>query len=389
MGRNKRPTEESSTPEAPENELTNWLSDAESGEGSSSADEPDTTWFPSGGDEAKNDALDEAVAALGGEHDDMYGEPVTFVDEHVSAEPEAPAPVTESVAAPPEPPTEPESAPASEPAQDMSSFLMESALDDLVTAVDTDMQEPPPAMGVAGFETATQDPYAAGRLSRVVTSLGIGIGLALVLLVVGLVPWSQILSTTVQEPAVENAATLRDLDVEPEAQAVEVREDMRGRSRKVTVDEDLLPDAAPLPDLTAAREVSLSDLQPAPKATGGGSGARAPAAPQELTVHRASDAEFFNEAQVRRASGRTQLVSEKVDEALIAAQKSRLEIRSNQSVVAYINGAALGKIGYKDHLVAPGTYTIRAMLPGNPDSAQEVTVTVDQVGQSVPVRFSF
>ena len=106
-------------------------------------------------------------------------------------------------------------------------------------------------------------------------------------------------------------------------------------------------------------------------------------------MHRASDAEFFNEAQVRRASGRTQLVSEKVDEALIAAQKSRLEIRSNQSVVAYINGAALGKIGYKDHLVAPGTYTIRAMLPGNPDSAQEVTVTVDQVGQSVPVRFSF
>lgn len=381
MGRNKRPNEESSPEGASENELTNWLSDVASG------DETDTTWFPSGGDAAKSDSIDEAVAEIAsaaGDHGDMYGEPVTFVDEDSPNVAESPT-VDD-----PAPPAQPAASavPDTAPADDMSSFLTESALDDLVTPVDAAEQDLTPPMGVAGFETATQDPYAAGRMGRVVTSLGIGIGLAMLVLIVGLVPWSEILSTTVQEPAVENAATLREPAAEPEPQAVEVRTDMRGRSRKVTLDEDLLPDAAPLPDLTAAREVSLADLQPEPTGSGGG-GARAASAPQEVTVHRASDADFFGTAQVRRSSGRTDLVNEKVDEALVAAQQSRLEIRSNQSVVAYINGAALGKIGYKDHLVAPGTYTIRAMLPGNPDSAQEVTVTVDQVGQSVPVRFSF
>jgi len=387
VGRNKRPDGGSSSQESSESELTNWLADVASGDDTSNTD--DTTWFPSGNDGTKKVTDDAPVAENASGHGDMYGEPVTFVDEDGPANVEAvgskDAPAETSQAS-----ASVESAPAKpEVAQDMSSFLTEAALEDLVTPVDPQGHDALPPMGVAGLETATQDPYAAGRMGRVVTSLGVGVGLAVVVLVVGLVPWSDILSTVVQQPAVESAATLRDREPDPEAQAVEVRGDMRGRSRKVTVDEDLLPDAAPLPDLTAARELSLADLQADPTPRSGGSASQAASAPPQLTVHRASDADFFGEAQVRRASGRVELVSEKVDEALIAAQKSRLEIRSNQSVVAYINGAALGKIGYKDHLVAPGTYTVRAMLPGNPDSAQEVTVTVDQVGQSVPVRFSF
>ena len=66
-----------------------------------------------------------------------------------------------------------------------------------------------------------------------------------------------------------------------------------------------------------------------------------------------------------------------------------LKITSNRPVVVYVNGEPLGKNGAWDRVVPPGAYTVRAMIPEQPDSEVTQRVVVDEIGQVVPVHFTF
>ncbi len=65
-----------------------------------------------------------------------------------------------------------------------------------------------------------------------------------------------------------------------------------------------------------------------------------------------------------------------------------LKIRANRRAVVYVNDQAVGFTPL-DHKVPPGTFTVSAMLPGQPGSRQERSATVNAGGGVAPVDFLF
>ncbi len=70
------------------------------------------------------------------------------------------------------------------------------------------------------------------------------------------------------------------------------------------------------------------------------------------------------------------------------AVKGTLKIRSNRRVLVYVNGAAVGYTP-QDYAVAPGDYTVSAMVPGQPGTKQTIDASVSKAGAVKAVEFSF
>jgi hypothetical protein len=65
-----------------------------------------------------------------------------------------------------------------------------------------------------------------------------------------------------------------------------------------------------------------------------------------------------------------------------------LKIRANRRVLVYVDGKAIG-YAPTDHLVAPGAHSVRAMLPGQPATAQTQSIDVAAAGSVVALDFAF
>jgi hypothetical protein len=70
------------------------------------------------------------------------------------------------------------------------------------------------------------------------------------------------------------------------------------------------------------------------------------------------------------------------------AVKGTLKIRSNRRVLVYVNGAALGYTP-QDFQGRPGSFSVSAMLPSQPDSKQTRDITISAAGAVHAVEFSF
>ncbi len=65
-----------------------------------------------------------------------------------------------------------------------------------------------------------------------------------------------------------------------------------------------------------------------------------------------------------------------------------LKIRANRRVLVYVDGKAIG-YAPTDYLTTPGAHTVRAMLPGQPASAQTQSIDVVKAGSVVALDFAF
>lgn len=70
------------------------------------------------------------------------------------------------------------------------------------------------------------------------------------------------------------------------------------------------------------------------------------------------------------------------------ADLGTLKIRSNRKVLVHVNGKAIG-FTPQDYRVAPGDYSVSAMLPGQPDSKQTLDTKIGAAGATVPLDFKF
>jgi hypothetical protein len=71
-----------------------------------------------------------------------------------------------------------------------------------------------------------------------------------------------------------------------------------------------------------------------------------------------------------------------------AIDKGTLKIRSNRRVLIYVNGQAIGYTP-QEFQGPPGTYTVLAMVPGQPNTKQSREVTIDAEHPLLGVDFSF
>jgi len=136
---------------------------------------------------------------------------------------------------------------------------------------------------------------------------------------------------------------------------------------------------APPMALSTAAETPASD-QPA-EAEAEAELADEPPAADADTLEVASDAAPSEPAPVARPRSAPSPRTED-------AARGTLKIRANRRVLVYVNDKA---VGYTPHemRVAPGAYSIRAMVPGQPDSEQTQEARLDAVGQAVALSFTF
>ena len=72
----------------------------------------------------------------------------------------------------------------------------------------------------------------------------------------------------------------------------------------------------------------------------------------------------------------------------VEAVKGVLKIRSNRRVLVYVNGAAVGYTP-QDYQGLPGSFSVSAMVPGQPDSKQTRDIEISAAGAVHAVEFSF
>ncbi len=74
--------------------------------------------------------------------------------------------------------------------------------------------------------------------------------------------------------------------------------------------------------------------------------------------------------------------------APVAVAKATLKIRSNRRVLVYVNDQAIG-FTPQDYEVEPGSFTVIAMIAGQPDTKQTRDASVGEAGSTVEVDFTF
>ena len=261
-------------------------------------------------------------------------------------------------------------------------------IDDLLVDLDGSSMGVPsePVMMMDEPSSATQDPLANARISRLLISLGVGLGIALIMVMVAGVPWDKLMQP--DAPAQIELAELEALTnqpTDPRLRGIEVRENLRGKPEDLTIDQDLLPDMALEPVFSGAVELGIEDL----RGGAGSSGAGSSRAPLAAKVHRGSDASFLEGTKVTQANQRPSFQDDDLEEEVGPTDGGLLRISSNRPVVLYINEEAMGKIGAFEKVVDPGDYTIRAMIPEQPDSEETQRVVVERIGQIRAVHFTF
>ncbi len=280
-----------------------------------------------------------------------------------------------------------DTASATEAGADASSIPIDDLLVDLDGASIGVPSEP--VMVTDEPSPGTQDPMAGTRVSRLMISLGVGLGIALVMVMVAGVPWDKLVQTN--SPAQIELAELEALTnqpSDPRLRGIEVRENLRGKPKDLTIDEDLLPDVALEPVFSGALELGVEDLRGGAGSGSGVSGSsRAPLAVAK--VHRGSDANFLEGTKVTQANQRPSFQDDDLQEEVGPTEGGLLRISSNRPVVLYINEEAIGKVGAFEKVVDPGDYTIRAMIPEQPDSEETQRVVVERIGQIRAVHFTF
>jgi hypothetical protein len=264
-------------------------------------------------------------------------------------------------------------------------------IDDLLVDLDGASLGVPsePVMVTDEPSSATQDPMAGTRMSRLMISLGVGLGIALVMVMVAGVPWDKLTrSDSSAQIELAELEALTNQPSDPRLRGIEVRENLRGKPEDLTLDENLLPDVTLEPVFSGALELGVEDF-------GGGAGSSragvrgSSGAPLAVKVHRGSDANFLEGAKVTQANQRPSFQDDDLQEEVGPTEGGLLRISSNRPVVLYINEEAVGKVGAFEKVVAPGDYTIRAMIPEQPDSEETQRVVVERIGQIRAVHFTF
>lgn len=247
-----------------------------------------------------------------------------------------------------------------------------------------------PVRGMDEPAPATQDPMATARSSRMVISLGVGTFIALMIVLVAGIPWGKLMGSAETTKQVELAEleALTNAPSDPRLRGIEVRENLRGRPEDLVIDPDLLPDVALEPVFSGGFGAGLSN---ASEGQGAGAGTGRAASSEKLVpkIHRATEVSFMDGARVIEAGSRPTFSEPGMAAEAAPTDGGLLQITSNRPVVVYLNGEPLGKNGAWDRLVQPGAYTIRAMIPEQPDSEVTRRVVVEEVGQVVPVHFTF
>lgn len=228
-----------------------------------------------------------------------------------------------------------------------------------------DRYEPTPAPPRRRAVRPEDDPVAVRRgapigLAVVILGLGLGaVGVGAIVLGLGMMLSSG-------SGAEEGMTPIDATDGEITAGGVEVRSNMQRKPGLIGVDEQ--PSDA-LPPVPGAAGASPTDpALPSP-------GAPTPSpAPQKAVP---------SPAPAPRPHPRTAPAA-----TTPAAAKGTLKIRSNRRVLVYVNGQAIGYTP-QDYAVSPGTFTVSAMVPGQPNTKQTRDAVVSAVGTTVPVDFTF
>lgn len=150
---------------------------------------------------------------------------------------------------------------------------------------------------------------------------------------------------------------------------VETRDDMRRKPPGVGEEAPPAPDPAPAPTPEAAPVAEAppapSPADPAPRPD------PKPAAPKPSAPPTAPASQPAAPAP-----------------APVADTQGMLKVRANRRAMVYVNNQVIGFTPL-DHKVAPGTWSVAAVLPGQPTTRQERNVSVQAAGATTAIDFTF
>ncbi len=242
-------------------------------------------------------------------------------------------------------------------------------------------------------KTTPEESAPANPVGRGATVVGIGLALVIGVVALAIIPTLDLEGLVPESsgpgkppaPALSSSPTPQDGTLK----GVEVRSSLHGKP--TIFGEDDGADAPPPPP--APREISTRELtQPAP----------APAPLPDLEVELIAEEEATPPpppeparaapapapAPAAAPAPRAAPAPEPEAPAPAAATAGTLNIRSNRRVIVYVNDSAIGYTPV-EHPVPVGAYSIRAMVPGMPDTQQTRQAAVETAGQAVAVTFSF
>jgi hypothetical protein len=256
------------------------------------------------------------------------------------------------------------------------------------SADEAPLEQPPEAMN----ERVESAPRAV-TFRRLLPLVAAGAVLAGVFLCVAFVDLASLAESMVDElpdpskaaalefsmPVSEEAPALEPAAPDSHIKGVEVRKTLRRQPRMVGEEEVDPTDHA---NRRRAREVVRAELTSPPGGrTPGSSSAGAPALPEEAPA--AAPVPAPGAAPAPRPEPAPSAVPSPAP-----SDSGFLTVRSNRRVIVYVDGSAVGYTP-ANLAVRPGEHSVKAMVPGQPDSQQTRRADVTAVGQNVAIDFTF